>query len=476
MRTTHVILLTAVAAFFIGCLGGPRVNVPDLGGLYDRAAMEHDPMRNPVIVIPGILGSRLVDSESGRVVWGAFDRMSVDPARPADAALAALPMRVDGDINRLRDEVVPDGVLDQIHISLAGLPIDLAAYRHILGALGVGGYRDEELGEAGAVDYGDAHYTCFQFPYDWRQDIAISAGELGKFIEERRAYVREKLEAEYGIENPDVHFDIVAHSMGGLVARHYLMYGETGLPADGSLPEVTWAGAEGIDRVVLIGTPSAGSALALDHLVEGIHFTRLFPSYGPALLGTFPSIYELLPRSRHGAVVWADTGEPIENLLDPSLWQEMRWGLADPDQESLITSMLPGVDDSAERRAIALEHQRLCLERTDQFQRALDVPAALPEGLELQLFAGDGEPTPSKFEVDRATGHIRLIEHAPGDGTVSRASALMDERLDGKWSREYRTPVPWSRVTFLFSDHLGLTQHPEFVDNLLHLLLETPTH
>jgi pimeloyl-ACP methyl ester carboxylesterase len=467
MSTCRVITLMAAAALLTACLGGPRVKVPNLGGLYDRAAMDHDPLRNPVIVIPGILGSRLVDSESGRVVWGAFDRMSVDPARPADAALAALPMRIGGDISSLRDGVVPDGVLDQIHISLAGLPIDLAAYQHILGALGVGGYRDEELGEAGAVDYGDEHYTCFQFPYDWRQDISLSAGELSKFIEERRAYVQQKLELKYGVENPEVHFDIVAHSMGGLVARHCLMYGDATLPADGSLPDVTWAGAEGIDRVVLIGTPSAGSALALDHLVEGINFTRLFPSYGPALLGTFPSIYELLPRSRHGAVVWADTGEP-------ELWREMRWGLADPRQQRLVESMLPGIDDPAVRSAIALDHQRLCLEHADQVQRALDVATTLPEGLELHLFAGDGEETPSRFAVDRDTGHIRLIDHAPGDGTVARSSALMDERLDGKWSRELRSPIPWTRVTFLFSDHLGLTQHPEFVDNLLHLLLETP--
>ena len=41
--------------------------------LYEKSAQYHRPDRNPVIVIPGILGSRLVDETSGRTVWGAFD-------------------------------------------------------------------------------------------------------------------------------------------------------------------------------------------------------------------------------------------------------------------------------------------------------------------------------------------------------------------------------------------------------------------
>ena len=40
----------------------------------------------------------------------------------------------------------------------------------LLGVLGVGGYRDMDLGLAGAIDYGTDHFTCFQFDYDWRRD------------------------------------------------------------------------------------------------------------------------------------------------------------------------------------------------------------------------------------------------------------------------------------------------------------------
>jgi hypothetical protein len=150
-----------------------------------------------------------------------------------------------------------------------GLPVSFNAYRNILAMLGAGGYRDETLGRAGAVDYGDAHFTCFQFDYDWRRDLAESARRLGAFIRQRRAYVQAECERRYGPEDADVRFDIVAHSMGGLVARYFLRYGEADLPADGSEPETIWDGARYVDRVILIGTPNAGSLDALFELRRG---------------------------------------------------------------------------------------------------------------------------------------------------------------------------------------------------------------
>jgi hypothetical protein len=32
--------------------------------------------------------------------------------------------------------------------------------------------------------------------------------------------------------------------------------------------------------------------------------------------------------------------------------------------------------------------------------------------------------------------------------------------------------VPWSNVTFLADDHIGLTKNPHFTDNMLFILLE----
>ncbi len=98
-------------------------------------------------------------------------------------------------------------------------------------------------------------------------------------------------EKRYGIKDVDVKFDIVAHSMGGLVARYFLRYGTAELPDDGSLPEITWAGAQHVENLVMIGTPNSGSLDALVNLVDGFRPALFLPHYSSALLGTMPAIY-----------------------------------------------------------------------------------------------------------------------------------------------------------------------------------------
>jgi len=160
---------TAIAGILVltGC--ATTLQPPDMGGLYSQSAMYQGPGRNPVVVIPGILGSKLQDRETGAVVWGAFAGGEIaDPRTPEGARLCALPMQEGVPLDELRDGVHSAGALDRIRLSFLGLPVDVAAYVNILLTLGVGGYRDEQLGKSGAVDYGGEHYTCFQFDYDWR--------------------------------------------------------------------------------------------------------------------------------------------------------------------------------------------------------------------------------------------------------------------------------------------------------------------
>ena len=54
----------------------------ELDLLYNPAAQHHSPDRNPIIAIPGLLGSRLRDTSSGVSVWGAFERGAANPASP----------------------------------------------------------------------------------------------------------------------------------------------------------------------------------------------------------------------------------------------------------------------------------------------------------------------------------------------------------------------------------------------------------
>lgn len=96
-----------------------------------------------------------------------------------------------------------------------------------------------------------------------------------------------------------------------------------------------------------------------------------------------------------------------------------------------------------------------------------------PPGAALYLFAGDAQATPAALSAD-SNGRLSIAARAPGDGTVLRSSALMDERLGQAWQPELVSPIHWAQVMFLFTDHLGVTKDPAFTDNVLHVLLEQP--
>lgn len=463
----RVILAGAMLCVLAAC-HGPRK--ADLAAIYNIPAQQIGDARTPVVVIPGILGSRLENRTTGQKVWGAFTYGAADADTPKGAREIALPMALGVPLGDLRDDVFSPGVLDLLVADVTPFRrIRIGAYVDILTTLAVGEYRDEELGNSGAVNYGGLHYTCFQYGYDWRRDVSENAAELHERILDGQQQVREGrgLPADEHVK-----VDVVAHSMGGLVLRYYLRYGPAPLPDDGSLPELTWAGAKNVRKAILIGTPNAGSAKAVEQLVKGLNLNPLFPNYRPVLLGTMPAIYQLMPRTRHAAVVDAETGEPLD-MFDVATWEKYGWGMASPKADKVLQWLLPEVESIEQRRAIGMDHLAKCLARADQLFRALDAPASPPEGTEISIFIGDSEATPAVLSVD-ADGKLGVLERAPGDGTVVRASALMDERQAMEYSVGLTSPIEWHRVQFISADHLGLTRSHDFVNNILYQLLEEP--
>jgi len=288
LRRVPLLLVLTTLGWTTGCAHKPES--ARLGDIYNRAAQFHGPERNPVVVIPGILGSRLEDPQAPRgerVVWGAFDLGGSSLKSAAGRRALALPMAPGVPLDELRDTVEATRALDRVSLRVFGLPIELKAYAQILGVLGAGGYRDPAfasgyqggaMGSVGSgidgsgVDFGDDHFTCFQFAYDWRRDIPENARRLDAFLREKETEIATIYRERYGIADPQIKFDLVGHSMGALLARYYLRHG-TREPEDidtspGSTP--SWAGAQRVDTAVLIAPPNAGSVKAYTELLQGM--------------------------------------------------------------------------------------------------------------------------------------------------------------------------------------------------------------
>jgi hypothetical protein len=496
-RRPAVVVALALPLLPIAC-SSPRGSLPRIAELYSEAAKKE--ARNPVIVIHGVLGARLGQRSSGKTVWGAFTSDGFDPNTEEGARAIALPLgppRSAADYDPEREDVYPAGPLEALELDVFFTVVSVEVYAGIIRTLGAGGYTDNVVVDPFSPAYSEDHFTCFSFFYDWRRDNVQNAIRLGRFIEAKRVEIAHSATAKIAklrnagtpaaIAEADeledwmrrgYRFDVVAHSMGGLLANYYLRYGARDLPADGSPPEITWEGAEQIDRLIMVGTPNFGAMDALQNLVYGFNPSFLLPHFHPALLATMPSLFQLLPRSRHRLFV-DEQGATIDfDLFDPAVWERNRWGLLDETGDGFLAWLSPGVEPE-QRRAEAKAYQAWCLQRAERFHRALDARPATPCRTRLYLFASGTEDTLTRCRLRQRGGRLQpdftgadLL--GPGDGTVPRYSAVADERGTAVSRTWLDSPVPWSNVTFLADDHIGLTTNPYFSDNTLFLLLETP--
>lgn len=288
--------------------------------------------RQPIVVVPAMCGSELW--RGSERVWPELFKVYQDPD------IVQLPERTPLEPRALLDEVC---IVPNI--------IKLEKYRRLRQFLeqGLGYERGKDL---------------MEFPYDWRQDVRVSARRLAKVLDGWPTFCK-----------PPV--TIIAHSLGCLVARYYVE---------------RLGGKDKVGRLVLIGGPHRGAPVAVSRMSSPISllpFGIRSDGLREALL-TFPSVYQLLPT--YACAVDQD-GKEMNVLLDGA------W-LAD-------------------------EHRAL-LANARRFRRELGTKSSVPTlsvfGYGLKTITG----MKVHREPDGRWDKMEFTEEAAGDTTTPEYSAVLD--------------------------------------------------
>nr|WP_296068272.1 hypothetical protein [uncultured Actinoplanes sp.] len=222
--------------------------------------MEKTPVADIIVLIPGITGSVL--AKDGKEVWalsaGAIGQGLLTIGR------SVKDLELHGDdpsVDDLGDGVTAPRVMPDTHLIPGLWKID--GYGKIAQTI------LDEFDVQRGVNF-------FEFPYDWRRDNRVAARLLARRSHEWLRSWRERS------GNADAKLILVGHSMGGLVARHFLELLD---------------GRRDTRMLITFGTPYRGSLNALDFIANGMR-----KKLGPVtllnlgdLVRSFTSVYQLLP-------------------------------------------------------------------------------------------------------------------------------------------------------------------------------------
>lgn len=434
-----------------------------------------------MIVIPGILGTELVNSETGEKVWPSIFRSSDD----------GLSLPVGPDLAANRDKLIPKKIVTTLRLSR--LVPEVYIYHELLEALKkYGGYKEGDWENPSADGDRDTFYV---FAYDWRRDNVETARLLVRRIEE--------LKRKLG--HPELRFNVVAHSMGGLVARYAARYGDADLPKDGVALRPTWAGASDINKIFMFGTPNEGSADAFATLLEGYSLTEglrrrlyLLNTLSRDAAITAPSIFQLLPHGETARFLDENLRPMKIDIYDPQVWRRYNWSpYADKDFRKRF-------EDDKEKYARSKREPledldayfSAVLNRARRFHEALDAEVDGATPVALYAFGGDCEETldaPVILRDEKRNRWITLTEprsfrtsagrrmtekevteamYLPGDGRVTRRSLLAETLAERRRANLlFNAGLPIVYAVFSCDLHGDLQNNLTLQDNALTALV-----
>ena len=429
---------------------------PNLEKLY--AIQKGNPDQPPVILIHGITGSRLSDKISGAEIWPGpvknilFSNYSylLNKINPETLAINDSKYSVSG----ITDRAVGQDFYGKIQDTL----------------IGSGGYHAATLDQVV-----NKQQSLYIFSYDWRQDNVESARQLHEFIQ--------AVKVQHS--KPNLKVDIVAHSMGGLIARYYIRYGTVDVLNDNEFP-INNLGAENVRRVILLGTPNFGSISTVNALHNGekVGLKRMPPS----TLASFPSMYQLLPHALNNWLLDTNGNTLERDIFDINFWRDLELGIFEPRRREHLQSLSSGKNDSNSFETLE-KFMQIQLERARRFTWSLTV--SLPKTkVSYIVFGGNCELTPARALIEKIEPENFVMRFAPreirnpisgvnydqlllepGDGRVTKASLLARQSYDPTVRRHKYSDFPLDYSLFLCEEHDKLTGNISFQDNLLNVLL-----
>lgn len=397
--------------------------------------------RPPIIVVPGAPGTELIDASTGKVLWPNAWLMAT---RDGTDCLA-LPLD-----DPESAPVVPGGLVRGVRV--AGMKFPVRVYGGLEKKLRALGYREGDWN----APAGEGEY--FYFTYDWRQSVESSGRRFSGWLAEL-----------YRRSPPDTPPAIVlGHSLGGLIARYALMYGDVPLGDEGPLPPVSWAGGRQIGTLFLVATPNEGTFLALKRLEKGIYHSGHRGAFSRQTLFTFPSVFDVIPSTL--APLVDDEGHDLPFRLDnPDDWERLGWSVVnDADGD---TATLP--------RDTLRAHLVRELARSARLRAALDQLGKAPNPATLYGVSSFSRSVQRTALITNKKGKLK-VRFDPPPGTRGRLAPLLFEPGDSMVaarslaaegsSHDPASSLCFARVVHSKRSHHALLSSPEMLSALAEAL------
>lgn len=229
-----------------------------------------------LVVVPGMMGSKLRNRRTGKTAWLDFDGFPLNPFAWDDY--------VENMLRKLEypnEDLEPAGIMDRVTIVSPWARQE--QYSRLLQALEGMGYCFDSTAP-------EDQCNAYTFSYDWRQDIRTSGRLLGEAIE--RWHVLQHGAPAW----------VIGHSMGGIAARWYI-------EKEG--------GDHFVSRLFLMASPWNGAPKAMHTIFQGLDLlmrARLNPMKIRELtrktVRSFPSAYQILPHQ--GTFLHDDQGRQFD--------------------------------------------------------------------------------------------------------------------------------------------------------------------